>query len=134
MSGSEPFWDGSPEEVLINEDVRRALDDELLAWDRGNVVGEVRWCVVPGRRPPVHVSYQVAGRPFAILMEGIAACGLPEDIRSRALTLAGVSPFLASSDYRELKGWVQLLLLLPEDVPAVRPWLRTGYTEIASRT
>jgi len=80
------------------------------------------------------VSYQVDGRPFAILMEGIAACGLPEEIRSRALTLAGVPPFLAPSDYRELKDWAQLLLLLPEDVPAIRPRLHAGYTEVASRT
>ena len=80
------------------------------------------------------MSYQVAGRPFAILMEGIAACGFPEEVRSRALTLVGVSPFLAPSNYRELKDWIQLLLLLPEDVPAVRPWLHAGYIEVASRT
>ena len=123
MFRSGPSWDGPPEEVLIDEDVRQALDEELLAWDR-----------VTSSEMFGGVSYKVDGRPFAILMEGVVACGLPEEVRPRALTLAGVSPFLAPSDVGEFEDWVQLVLLLPEDLPAVRPWLEAGYAEIASRT
>ena len=116
MFRPEPSW----EEVLIDEDVRRALDDELLAWDR--VTSSERFG---------GVSYEVDGRPFAVLMEGVVAFGLPEEVRSKALTLAGVSPFLAPSDGGEFEDWVQLLLLLPEDLPAVRPWLEAGYAQAA---
>ena len=108
----------SLEEVLIDEDVRRALDRELLSWD-----GVTSAEMFGG------VSYRLSDRPFAVLMEGVVACRLPEEVRARALTLAGVSPFLAPSDEPGFERWVQFLLLLSEDVPAVRPWLQAAYSE-----
>ena len=110
----------SLEEVLIDEDVKRALDLELLSWD-----GVTSAEMFGG------VSYGVGGRPFAVLLEGVVACGLPEELTAHALTLAGVSPFLAPSDEAGFERWVQLLLLLPEDEPAVRPWLQAAYSHAA---
>ena len=113
----------SLEEVLIDEEVRRALDRDLLSWD-----GVTSAEMFGG------VSYTLGDRPFAVLMEGVVACGLPEELRVRALTLAGVSPFLAPSDKPGFERWVQFLLLLPEDVPAVSPWLQAAYSDTGSRS
>ncbi|MCH7746159.1 MAG: hypothetical protein IIC84_08815 [Chloroflexi bacterium] len=32
----------------------------------------------------------------------------------------------------EFKGWVQFVLLLPEDVPVVLPWLEASYNHVSS--
>ena len=109
------------EEVLIDEDVRRALDRDLLSWD-----GVTSAEMFGG------VSYRLDDRPFAVLMEGVVACRLPEEVRARALTLAGVLPFIAPSDETGFEKWVQLLLLLPEDVPAVLPWLDAARSDVAA--
>ena len=115
----DELWD----EVTIDAEVRRALDEELLGWKGVSSSG-----MFGG------VAYEVDGTPFAILLEGVVACGLPSGLRGRALGLAGVSPFAAPSNGGAFDDWVQLLLLLPEDLPALRPWLEAGYSCAASRT
>ena len=120
---SEEIWDGISDEVTIDDEVRRALDEELLSW-KGVGSSEMFG----------GVAYEVEGTPFAILLEGVVACGLPRDLRARAMGLAGVSPFAAPSRDGAFDDWVQLLLLLPEDLPALRPWLEAGYSRTVSQT
>ena len=115
----DELWD----EVTIDAEVRRALDEELLGWKGVSSSG-----LFGG------VAYEVDGTPFAILLEGVVACGLPSGLRVCALGLAGVSPFAAPSSGGAFDDWVQLLLLLPEDLPALRPWLEAGYSRAVSRT
>ena len=117
LQPGEEIWDGIPDEVTIDDEVRRALDEEILGW-KGVSSSEMFG----------GVAYEVDGAPFAILLEGVVACGLPRDLRVRALGLAGVSPFTTPSRGGEFDDWVQLLLLLPEDLPALRPWLEAGYS------
>lgn len=110
------------EELTIDEEVRRELDSHLLAWEgvtTGRLLGGV--------------AYLVQGRPFAVLMEGVIGMCLPGQLRSRALSLAGVSPFRPpaggpeAQDALPLKGqWVQFVLLLPEDTAEVLPWLEAA--------
>ncbi len=78
------------------------------------------------------VGYAVEGRPFAILLEGVIAMTLSEELRARALTLAGVSPFVSPLEDDEYARWVQFLLLLPEDIPAVLPWLEAAYGYVST--
>lgn len=109
------------EEVLIDGEVRDALDRRLLAWANvtsGEMCGGV--------------SYLVGGRPFAVLLEGVVAMGLPQDLRARALALAGVSPFRPPADEDSFQRWVQFVLVLAEDVPAVVPWLEAASRHAAS--
>ena len=109
------------EEVLIDEEVRASLDVPLLALDGVTSEG-----LLGG------VSYVVESRPFAILLEGVIAMTLPEELRRMALTLAGVSPFISPSADDEYARWVQFLLLLPEDIPAVQPWLEAAYGYVSA--
>ena len=123
FSGTEePYVDELWDEVTIDDEVRRALDEEFLGWEG------VRSSGMFGG-----VAYEVDGRPFAILLEGVVACGLPGGLRARALGLAGVSPFVAPSRGSAFADWVQLLFLLPEDLPALRPWLEAGYSRAVGR-
>ena len=123
FSGTEgPYVDELWDEVTIDDEVRGALDEELLSW-KGVGSSEMFG----------GIAYEVEGTPFAILLEGVVACGLPRDLRARALGLAGVSPFVAPSRDGAFDGWVQLLLLLPEDLPALRPWLEAGYSRAVGR-
>ena len=100
------------EEVLIDGDVRAALDEHLLAMD--GVTGA-----------PLYggIGYLVQGRPFAVLLEGVVGMRLPDGLQRRALGLAGVSPMRPPSRDEPVPGWVQFVLLLPEDLPAVAPWI-----------
>lgn len=104
------------DEILIDEEVKEALDKQLLAVDgvtSGNLFGGV--------------SYSVNDIPFAILLEGVIAMNLPDEQRRLALTLAGVSPFYSPTDDEGLDDWVQLVVLLPEDLPQIAPWLEAAY-------
>lgn len=118
-----PYVDELWDEITIDDDVRRALDQELLNW-KGVSSSEMFG----------GIAYEVEGTPFAILLEGVVACGLSRDLRARALGLAGVSPFAAPFRNGAFDDWVQLLLLLPEDLPTLRPWLEAGYSHAVSRT
>jgi len=112
-----PFY----EEVLIDEEVKEALDQRLLGWPRvtsGAMLGGV--------------SYLAQGRAFALLLEGVIAMKLSPELRVRALTLAGVSPFRPPEDEARMERWVQFVVLLPEDVPAVIPWLEAACGYAAS--
>ncbi len=104
------------EEFEIDAEVRAALDAELLAWPG-----------VSGAALLGGVGYVVGDKPFAVLLEGVVAMSLPIELARRALTLAGVSPLPAGDDEPLLAGWMQFLLLLPEDVDAVLPWLKAAY-------
>ena len=73
----------------------------------------------------------VRGKMFATLMEGAVGMKLPDDARTRALTLAGVSPFRAPSG-GPFGRWFQFVLLLQEGVPSVVPWLEAAFTHVAS--
>lgn len=107
------------DEVLIDEEVRKALDEVLLTWDG-----------VSAGRMLDGVSYETRGEPFALLMEGTVAAKLEPSTRAQALSLAGVSPFRPpSGDGGEFPDWVQFVLLLPEDVEAVTPWLEAAYKQ-----
>ena len=85
------------EEILIDQDVKAVFDEHLLGWDR----------VSTG---PVHggVGYSVAGATFAILLEGVTSFQPPD----------------GGDGYAE---WVQMVILLPDGVPDVVPWIRAAY-------
>ena len=73
----------------------------------------------------------VKGKMFSTLAEGVVGMKLPDDLRARALTLAGVSPFRSPSG-GPFGQWIQFVLLLEEDVPSVVPWLEAAYNHVAS--
>ena len=108
------------DEFEIDAGVKAALDAHLLGWpdtSAGPILGGA--------------GYAVRGKPFAALLEGVVAMSLPPQLRARALTLAGVSPLPAAQDDARFAGWTQFLLLLPEDLDAVLPWLRAAYDHTA---
>ena len=111
------------EEILIDPDVKAALDEHLLGWDRVST-------------EPAHggVSYDVAGAAFAVLLEGVIAARLPDQLRSRALSLAGVSPYRPPAGDDGYAEWVQMLILLPDDVPDVVPWIQAAYEYTSADT
>ena len=100
------------EEVLIDGDVRAALDEYLLAKEGVSSA-------------PLYggVGYLVDGQPFGVLLEGVLGMRLPDGLQRRALGLAGVSPLRPPSRDEPIPGWLQFVLLLPEDLPAVAPWV-----------
>ena len=110
------------DEFEIDPDVRAALDARLLEWPG-----------VSGARLLGGAGYAVEGRPFAALLEGVVAMSLPRELIRRALSLAGVSPLAAATDDPRFAGWTQFLLLLPEDVDAVIPWLNASYDHVSAQ-
>ncbi len=100
------------EEILIDDDVRFALDSLLLAID-----GVTKVPLFGG------AGYFVDGQPFAVLLEGVVGMRLPESLQRRAYGLAGVSRLRPPSWDDPVPGWQQFVLLLPEDVPELEPWL-----------
>ena len=114
------------EEILIDPEVRAVFDEHLLGWDRistGSVHGGV--------------GYSVDGAVFAILLEGVIGVRLPDELRSRALGLAGVSPFQPPVEEDQDDGyaeWVQMVILLPDGVPDVVPWIQAGYEYTSGET
>jgi len=48
----------------------------------------------------------------------------------RGLTLAGVSPFRPPSLDNPIRGWVQFVLLLPEDVPELEGWFQAAMDNV----
>ncbi len=104
------------EEILIDPDVKAAFDGHVMGWDgvsAGSLLGGI--------------SYSVTGAAFAILLEGVIATRLPDDLRARALGLAGVSPFQSPAGGDEYAEWVRMVILLPDGVPDVVPWIRAAY-------
>ncbi len=111
---------GLEDEVLIDEEVKQALDRQLQALEgvtSGSLLGGA--------------SYSVSDHPFAVLLEGVVALNLPDEQRRHGLTLAGVSPFYSPTDEEGFENWVQLVILLPEDLPAIAPWLEVAYRHAA---
>ena len=108
-------------EVLIDEEVKTAFDGHILAWP-GTSAGQSFG----------GASYEAGGGPFAVLLEGVLAAKLPPDLRVRALTLAGVSPFRPPYEDHEVEGWVQFVVVLAEDAPDVVPWVEAAYTYATS--
>ena len=76
------------------------------------------------------VSYLLNGQPFAILMEGVIALRLPPEMSQKALSLAGVSPFRPPSLDNPLRGWLQFVLLLPEDIPELDGWFQAAMEQV----
>ena len=111
------------EEILVDPIVRAALDEPLLGWD-GVSVGSLRG----------GVSYEVAGTAFAILLEGVIAARLPDDLRSQALGLAGVSPFHPDAGDDGYTEWVRMVILLPDGVPDILPWIQAAYEYTSGNT
>lgn len=101
------------DEVLIDEELRAALDEYLLKIE-GVTSGEKFG----------GISYNLNNQPFAILMEGVIALRLSAEYMRQALTLAGVSPFRPPALDEPVEGWLQFVLLLPEDVPELEAWYR----------
>ena len=112
------FYD---EEVTIDEEVRAALDGQILNWEN-----------VTSQKLFGGAGYFVIEKVFAILLEGVVAMSLPDELRARSLTLAGVSPFISPSGGEEFSRWVQFVLLLPEDISAVTPWIQAAYNHVSA--
>lgn len=110
------------DEFEIDAAVQVALDERVLEWPD-----------VSGAPLLGGAGYAVSGKPFAALLEGVVAMSLPRELTGRALSLAGVSPLAASTDDPRFAGWTQFLLLLPEDVDAVLPWLRASYDHVSAQ-
>ncbi len=110
------------DEFEIDPSVREALNAQLLAWPD---VSDVPLLGGAG--------YAVSGKPFAALLEGVVAMSLPRELTGRALSLAGVSPLAASTDDPQFAGWTRFVLLLPEDVDAVLPWLKAAYDHVSAQ-
>ncbi len=109
------------DEVTIDEEVKAALDVQVLSWpdtSAGQTYGGA--------------SYEANGEPFAVLLEGVLALRLPPELLARGLTLAGVSPFRPPNEDREVDGWIQLVVLLAEDVPDLVPWAEAAYKYVTS--
>ena len=106
--------------MAIDQEVRAAIDTRLLPWEG-----------VTSRSMFGGTAYMIQSKMFAILMEGMLAMKLPDELRSRALTLAGVSPFRSPSG-GPFGQWVQFVILLEDDVPAVVPWLESASSYVAS--
>lgn len=107
------------DEVLIDDDMRAALDDHFLGVDgvtSGDQFGGV--------------SYLLNGQPFAILMEGVVALRLAPQNIQHALTLAGVSPFRPPSLDDPIRGWVQFVMLLPEDILELEAWYQLAMEQV----
>ena len=111
------------EEILIDPDVKAAFDEHLLGWDRVSTGLEHGG-----------VGYNVSGATFAILLEGVIAVGLPGDLRSKAFGLAGVSPFQPPDGGDGYAEWVQMVILLPDGVPDVVPWIQAAYEYASGNT
>ena len=105
--------------MAIDSEVREALDAHILPWED-----------VSSRAMFGGVAYMVKGKMFAMLGEGVVAMKLPDELRSRALTLAGVSPFKPSGS--TFGQWIQFLILLDDDVPVLIPWLESALKYVAS--
>ena len=101
--------------MTVDLDVRRGLDAQVTSWDN-----------VSSRSMFGGVAYMVAGKMFAMLMEGVLGMKLPHQLRTQALTLAGVSPFRSPSG-GPFGEWIQFVILLEDDVPAVVPWLKAAF-------
>ena len=104
----------------VDEEVKDALDAHV-----------VPLADVTARRMFGGVCYMVGGKMFVALMEGVVAMKLPDELRAQALTLAGVSPFRSPSG-GSFGQWIQFVLLMAEDVPAVAPWLDAAYSYVSS--
>ena len=104
---------------MIDPEVREALDAHILPWED-----------VTSRAMFGGVAYMVKGKMFAMLAEGVMAMKLPDELRSRALTLAGVSPFKPTG--RTFGRWIQFVILLDDDVPVLIPWIEAALEYVAS--
>ena len=105
--------------MAIDEELKSALEGQMSSWPD-----------VTSRRMFGGAGFMVQGKMFAALAEGVVGMKLPDDIRARALTLAGVSPFRPTGG--PFGKWVQFLLLMEEDVPSVVPWLEAAFNHVAS--
>ena len=104
---------------MIDPEVREALDGHILPWED-----------VTSRAMFGGVAYMVKGKMFSMLAEGVMAMKLPDELRSRALTLAGVSPFKPTGS--TFGRWIQFVILLDDDVPVLIPWLEAAHKYVAS--
>ena len=109
------------DEILIDEEVKEAIDGHVLDWD-----GVETGATLGG------AGYHVNDQPFAILLEGVVVLNLPDTLRKRALTLAGVSPFRPPDDDESYERWIQFVIILAVDVPAVIPWLEAAHRYVLS--
>jgi TfoX/Sxy family transcriptional regulator of competence genes len=105
--------------VVFSVEIQSELDGHLLPWPD-----------VSARKMFGALVYMVDGKMFAMLSEGTVAMKLPDQVRARALTLAGVSPFRPMG--RSFGRWVQFLVLLEDDVPVLTPWLESAREYVAS--
>ena len=105
--------------MVIDEDVKSALEGQMSSWPD-----------ITSRRMFGGAGFMVQGKMFAALAEGVVGMKLPDDLRAQALTLAGVSPFRPSGG--PFGEWVQFVLLMEDDVPAVAPWLEAAFDYVAS--
>ena len=105
--------------MAVDAEVKGSLDSQVLAWKD-----------VSTRSMFGGVAYMVRGKMFAALMEGAAAMKLPDERRVRALSLAGFTPFRPTGG--QFGQWVQFVMLLEDDTPAVVPWLESAFNYVAS--
>ncbi|MDP7104754.1 MAG: hypothetical protein QGH54_13915 [SAR202 cluster bacterium] len=110
---------GSNDDVLIDPDVKLALDGGLLS-----KAGVTSSSLYGG------VGYLIDDRPFAVLLEGVVGMQLPEDLHRQATSLAGVSPLRPPFADDAVPGWLQFMLLLPDDLPEVMPWIEAALENV----
>jgi len=106
--------------VAYDKHIKKALDCHILEWK--NVAVKTMFG---------GSCYSVEGKMFAALMEGVVAIKLPDELRTRALSLAGVSPYRSPSG-GSFGQWVQLVILLEDDVAVVIPWLEAAFNYVRS--
>ena len=106
--------------MAVDEEIKAALDGKLLAWKD-----------VTTRRMFGGVAYMVERKMFCMLTDGTLGMKLPDDLRSQALTLAGVSPFISPSG-GQFGQWIQFLVLFEEYASAAMPWLEAAFKYVRS--
>ena len=106
--------------MAVDMEVQQGLDGLMLPWRS-----------VTSRSMFGGVCYMVDGKMFAALMEGMVGMKLPDELRDRALTMAGVSPFRGPLG-RPFGRWIQFVILMEEDVSSVAPWLEAAHSHVAS--
>ena len=100
------------DDVLIDQDVRAALDGQLLV-KKG----------ISSSSMYGGVGYLVDDQPFAVLLEGVVGMRLPAELQRQAMPLAGVSPLRPPFSDEPIPGWLQFMLILPDDLPELMPWI-----------
>ena len=106
--------------MAVDLEIRDELNAHLLPWIDVNT-----------RDMFGGACYLVKGKMFAIIIGGGVVMKLPQEHRQKALALPGVAPFTCIRG-RQFGEWLQFMLIRPDNVSNVMPWLREAYSYVAS--